>query len=249
MMRFLWVPLFLLASCSQPTPPAPEVRVAAAEPTQPEVKPPAPEVKPAPEPPPPKKEEPPAAFPFPDDAAGKALPAVVAPRQPAPPAVEKFGQSQAARRVPSKLIEPSALPKARYAPTPLLASRPASAAIAAPTERIPLDLGFGASAVPAKPILPESPGITLKARDVNLPPDLSPLGRQLPDRASLDDPTAEPGNAAIVGRSPTFILGVAAFLKVALPDPFELADQVKGLIPASSEPSAAPIPVNPQRIK
>ena len=128
-------------------------------------------------------------------------------------------------------------------------SRTGNAGIVAPTERVPLDLGFGASAVPAKPLLPETPGITLKARDVNLPPDLPAFGRQLPDRASLDDPTAESGNAAIVSRSPTFILGVAAFLKVALPDPFELAEQVKGLIPAKAEPSAAPIPVNPQRIK
>ncbi|HXD85351.1 MAG TPA: hypothetical protein VN641_02580 [Urbifossiella sp.] len=252
MVRFAWIPLFVLASCSQPSPPAPpEVRVAAAKPTptEPDAKPPAPEEKLPPEPPPAEKEEPPPVFPFPDDAAGKALPAVVAPRQPAPPPVEKFGQAPTTRRVPGKVIEPSSLPRARYAPPPLLLSGPASAAIAAPRERIPLDLGFGASAVPARPLLPESPGITLKARDVKRPPVLPSLGRQLSDRASLDDPTAEPGNAAIVSRSPTFILGVASFLKVALPDPFELAEQVKGLIPAKAEPSAAPVPVNPQRIK
>jgi hypothetical protein len=136
-----------------------------------------------------------------------------------------------------------------YAPAPLLPGKPAGLSPSAPTERIPLDLGIGAAAVPARPVFPETPGVALKARDVNLPPELVPLGKQLPDRASLDDPTSESGNAAIVNRTPMPALGQAGFLKVSLPDPFEFAEQVKGKVLPTAEASAMPIPVNPQRIK
>jgi hypothetical protein len=114
---------------------------------------------------------------------------------------------------------------------------------------VPSDLGFGAAAVPARPALPDSAGVTLKARDVNLPPDLAPLARPVPDRAALDDPTAEPANAAIVTHTPTVSLPQAGFLRVSLPDPFELAEQVKPKVAPAAEPSAGPVPVNPRRPK
>ena len=116
-------------------------------------------------------------------------------------------------------------------------------------ERVPLDLGLGSAAVPTKPTFPEAPSIAIKARNVQLPPDLVPLGRQLADRASLDDPTAEPGDAVIVNRTPVPVLGQAGFLKVALPDPFELGDQVKPKVAPAAEPSPAPVVVSPQRVK
>jgi hypothetical protein len=136
-----------------------------------------------------------------------------------------------------------------YPPPALLPAKPAGLVPAAPAERVPLDLGFGATAVLDRPALPESPGITAKARDVSVPPDLAPLARPLPDRASLDDPTAEPANATIVTYSPVVPLLQAAFLKVGLPDPFELADQVKPKVAPEAEPGLVPVPVNPQRPK
>lgn len=247
MNRLLYTPLALFFGCNpSPQPVAPEVTVAAAP--QPE---PAPKAQPVVQAPP-KKEEPPAPptmFPFPNDAAGKELPRVVTP--PAPPSlpVEKLGLAPKVRLAPAKVLDPAPLPKMTYAPSPLPAGKPASILPTAPLERVPLDLGFGASAVPAKPTFPESPGIAIKARDVNLPPDLVPLGRQLADRASLEDPTAEPGNSTIVTRTPTPVLGQSGFLKVVLPDPFELGDQVKSKVLPAAEPSPAPVVVNPQRVK
>jgi hypothetical protein len=114
---------------------------------------------------------------------------------------------------------------------------------------VPFDIGFGATAVPARPTLPNPPGETTRARDIALPPPLAPVGRQLPDRASLDDPTADIGNAGIVNRSPTPSLAPAGFLRVTLPDPFELADQVKPKIDPAAEPRVTPVPVNPRRPK
>lgn len=247
MNRLLSIPLALLLGCNPLPPPVdPEVTLAVAP--QPE---PAPKVVPVVQPAP-KKEEPPApptVFPFPNDAAGKELPRVVTPPAPRSLPVEKLGLAPKIRLAPAKVLDPAPLPKMTYAPSPLPAGKPASILPTAPLERVPFDLGFGASAVPAKPTFPEAPGIALKARDVNLPPDLVPLGRQLPDRASLEDPTAEPGNSTIVTRTPTPVLGQSGFLKVVLPDPFELGDQVKPKVAPAAEPSPAPVVVNPQRVK
>lgn len=260
MKRFLPLLAFGLASCGQPaaTPEAAvEVTAAtkASDPVKPASKPEVPAVPKAETPVvvvQPKKDEPPPpppSFPFPKDEAGKLLPGVVRPAMPAMPAAERLGTAPKPRPASKALSEPDTLPKLVYSSPALNVPRPAAAAPTAPPERVPFDLGYGAAAVPAKPALPEAPGIAVKARDVNLPPDLAPLGRLVPDRASLDDPTAEPGNAVVATKSPFPALGIAAFIRVAIPDPFELGDQVKGKLPPATEPSPAPVPVNPQRVK
>lgn len=259
MKRFIPIAVFGLASCSPPAaPPEPAVEVAAATTTEP-VKPATPKVEtPVPKaetpavPVQPKKEtppEPPKSFPFPAGEAGKLLPDVVRPPMPAMPAVEKLGATQKPRAASKLLNDPDALPKHTYSPPVVNSPKPATGAPSTPPERVPFDLGFGAAAVPAKPALPEAPGIAVKAPDVNELPDLVPLARQVPDRASIDDPTAEPGNAVIVTKSPFPAIGIAAFLRVAIPDPFELGEQVKPKVPAMAEPAAAPVVVNPQRVK
>lgn len=90
---------------------------------------------------------------------------------------------------------------------------------------------------------------TPRARDVNLPPPAPTLGRPLTDRVPLDDPTSDLGNSVIVSSSAKVLLSLSSFLKVVVPDPFELASQVKPKVPATAEPSAAPVVVNPQRVK
>ena len=95
--------------------------------------------------------------------------------------------------------------------------------------------------------MPTSPVETPRARDVKVPPDLPPLARQLPDRASLDDPTADAGNAAVVARSVAVMLAVAPFVRVSLPDPFELAEQVRPVVPPPAEPGLQPVPADPRR--
>ena len=252
--RILPCALIGLASCGSPPTAEPAIEVAVAVPKV-EPKADAPQPAPKAETPvvavQPKKEEPPAptSFPFPKDQAGKLLPNVVRPPMPALPAAEKFGAAPKPRIVPKRLIEPDALPKLVHSSPTLPSSKPTSAAPTAPPERVPLDLGFGAAAVPARPAFPNAPGIAIKAREVNQLPDLVPLARQVPDRAALDDPTLEQGNAVIATKSPLPVLGIAVFLKVVLPDPFELADHVKPKVPPTAEPSPAPVAVNPQRMK
>ena len=245
---------FLLAAagligCNRPTPqPVPDVVVAAAE--QPDavapVPPaPTPDVPPAVPPAPP---APPPVFAFPADLAGKELPRVVAPPAPAALPAERYGAAPLARTPPARVVSPDPLAKRRYALPPLLPPKPAGLKPVAPAERAPLDLGV-AAAVPARPSLPVTPGAVAKSRDAAVPPDLAPLGRAVPDRASLDDPTADVANAAIVSRTPTPALPPAAFQKVTLPDPFELGEQVKPKVAPAADPGRTPVPVNPQRPK
>ena len=75
------------------------------------------------------------------------------------------------------------------------------------------------------------------------------LGRPLNERVSLDDPTSEFANAAIVAPGVNVPLASADFVKVSLPDPFELADHVKPKVPPAAEPGLKPEVVNPQRVK
>jgi len=110
-------------------------------------------------------------------------------------------------------------------------------------------LGRGADTVPARPSLPIAAVVTEKARDVNLPPSMPTLGRPFNERVSLDDPTSEFGNSAIVSPGVSVPLKSAEFVKVSLPDPFELGEQVKPKLSPTAEPGLSPVPVNPQRVK
>jgi hypothetical protein len=250
------VTLAALVGCGQQPPAGGQQAVAAATPNLPADPPPAPAAPrppapkpPQPKPPEPKPPEPPPEFKFPPDTGGQALAKALTPLPPPPPPVERFGTAPAGRIPPTKVVTPEPLAKVTYAPPPLSLTKAAGLKPTSPAERVPLDLGVRAGTVPQRPKLPETPGITTKARDVNQPPDLPPLGRQLPDRASLDDPTAEPGNAAVVNRPVNVPLLQSGFLRVAIPDPFELAGQVKPKVPHAAEPGLLPVPVSPPRPK
>ncbi len=255
---FVLITVCGLASCSQHAPPPPPDVVVIADPTPPTSVVDVPEILPTPSAgsdpvaiakTPAVPQPPPTTFPFPADAAGQALPNVVASPAPAPLPVERFAAVRTVRAASNRTVNPDPLPKVAYSPRPLLPAHPSGLRPIAPTERVPFDIGFGSTAVPARPALPNPPGETTRARDLNVPPPLNPVGRHLPDRASLDDPTADTGNAAIVSRSPTPDLPPAAFLKVTLPDPFELADQVKPKVAPTAEPGLAPVTVPPRRPK
>jgi len=139
--------------------------------------------------------------------------------------------------------------KSDHLPPPILTVRPISVSISPPQEKVPFDLGSGAGMVPAKPGLPIAAAITERARDVNLPPSMPILGRPVNERVSLDDPTSESANAAIVIPGVNVPLKSAEFVKVALPDPFELGEQVKPKVPPAAEPGLNAAPIDPQRVK
>jgi hypothetical protein len=247
-------PVPFLLGCSQ-QPEAESGAARAADPPAAVIAPPQPiaaaSAKPNPQPQPQPKAEPPApppTFPFPPDQAGKAVAKVVAPDIARPLPVKRAGAAPVPRAIPVKLLEPEALPPANLAVPPLAVPKVAGPKPAAPKEKVPLDLGAGASA-PGKPVLPVAAVVTPRARDVELPPPAPALGRPAADRVPFDDPTGDFGNAEVVGGSVKVPLAPSGFLKVAIPDPFELGAQVKPKVPANAEPSAAPVPVTPQRTK
>ena len=191
----------------------------------------------------------PPTFPFPNDAGGKAVAKNVVPQAPPPLPVERFDLAPKPRTPAAGVIDPDPMLRPAYAPPPVLPAPTTGTVPTAPAERVPFDLGFGANAVPERPKLPNPPGIIERAPDVNVPPKLAPLGRRVPDRASLEDPTAAAANAAIVQNSPMPSLLQSGFLKVGIPDPFELGEQVKPRIGPTAEPQVLPVPVSPRRPK
>ena len=120
---------------------------------------------------------------------------------------------------------------------------------APPVERVPLDLGAVPSAVPAKPKLPVALVATKRSRDVNLPPPLPTLGRPVRDRVGFEDPTTDFGNAVITRPPVKAPFAPAPFLKLGIPNPFELGEQIKPTISPADEPGLTPVPVNPRRVK
>jgi hypothetical protein len=189
------------------------------------------------------------AFEYPADLGGKAVVSAVAPDTPALTPAERLGIAPVPRTPADRVVNPEPVAKVRYIPPPVLSAKSVSLTLPPPVERVPPDLGNGSTAVPARPTLPIAAGITERARDVNLPPAMPTLGRPVNDRVSLDDPTSEFGNAAIVSPVVKVPLAPASFLKVAVPDPFEFGEQVRPKIPPAAEPGLAPVPVNPQRVK
>jgi hypothetical protein len=190
----------------------------------------------------------PTTFPFPADLAGKAVEKAVAPNVTRPLPAERAGSAPLPRAIPAKLLDPDPVARARYAPPPLLPAKSAVPKPVAPKERLPLDSGAG-TPLPEKPVLPVSAVVTPRARDVNLPPPAPALGRPASDRVPFDDPTNDFGNAEVVSGSVKVPLSPSSFLKASVPDPFELGAQVKPKVPASAEPSAAPVPLNPRRAR
>lgn len=198
---------------------------------------------------PPEPPQPPTAFEYPADLGGKAVAKAVTPAMPAFTPTEKFAFVPKPRAVPARVIDPDPVSKATYVPPPVLSPRPGNVKPTAPPERVPVELGLGADVVPAKPTFPVAAGITERAQDVKVPPRLPILGRPPIDRVSLEDPTTEYGHAAIAAPRVKVAVGLSAFLKVTLPDPFELAAQVKPKVPPTAEPGLAPVVVDPQRVK
>jgi hypothetical protein len=191
----------------------------------------------------------PVVFEYPADLAGRAIAKAVTPEVPSLAPVERFGAAPQPRTPPTRLLNPEPTVQANYSPPLLMPTTSSRVTLSPPREQVPYDFGRGADALPARPSFPITAAITERARDVNLPPALPKLGRPLTERVSVDDPSGEYANAAIVGAEVNVPLASAEFVKVALPDPFEWGDQVKAKLPPQAEPGLSPVPIAPQRVK
>ncbi len=198
---------------------------------------------------PPKPPEPPTVFDYPSDLGGKTVVKAVTPTIGKLPPAEKLAAAPKPRAFPARVLDPDPVTKATYTPPPIMPAKPAEVKPKHPPERVPHDLGSLADAVPAKPTFPVAVGITERARDVKLPPTMPILGRPFNERVSLEDPTAEFSNTSIVAPTIRVIVVPTGFLRVTLPDPFELGEQVKPRVPPAVDPGLAPVVVDPQRVK
>jgi hypothetical protein len=187
-------------------------------------------------------------FRFPDDRGGALLAKVL------PPSLER-----------SALDERRAAPKRKPAPpsleAPLAALPPAVVELpraALDLKRPPLrprlvqeeTLGAG-----PEPVLPQGQTFATGTRlrlpsvDVNVPPPLPALTQgPVPDRASLDDPTADAAGAAVLAAPLPERINPAPFQRLAVPDPYENRRvlQVEAMPPERNDPPVT-LPETPKR--
>ncbi len=181
-------------------------------------------------------------FRYPDDAGGKKVASTLAPSLPptpvmAPTRKPKERSSEIDRgelpmpKVSVKLPQPPLPPVTPPRPCP-------------PAERVPTDLGSAAALDPSQEKLPELPRVRAPAV-ANA--DLPRLATQVPERASLDDPTAEIAAARAVFTELPLPFNPAWFVRFGIPDPFEFAEHMRGKTGAAGELGTAPVTVPPMK--
>ena len=112
----------------------------------------------------------------------------------------------------------------------------------APVERPPVGLGTAAAVeVGAFPL-------TVRLRVNAAPPaaDVPAMARQLPDRAAVEDPTADLSATDVLSTPLPLPSFARPYLKAVIPDPFEFAEHLKGKLGTETECGAAPVVVPPR---
>ena len=223
------------SSDTVPEPPAPKIEVSVALPPPPKVE------VPVAVPTPPIAEA--VSFALPDDLGGKVVARTTGPT--APPAPTLAATSQPRPRTsdidrgeiplpPTGMSVPGLPMRSAQQPRP-----------SPPTESLPTMLGGETMLVDAK--LPETPGVRAPAVPPPGAADVPATARQLPDRAPLGDPTVDLVGERVVATplpSPEFR---PWFVKFGVPDPFELAEQLKLKLPIQGELATTPVTVPPAK--
>lgn len=186
-------------------------------------------------------------FRIPTDTGGKAVAKVLTPTAPA------------ALPLPNRVTPKSRtsdiergdlpLPKVVIALIPLPLPKAKGTLPSPPPERIPTDLGQQVAINPNTMTMTER----LPARPLQTaitPPataDLPLIARQLPDRASLHDPTADIATARIIFTQLLAPVVVNSFARFGIPDPFEFAEHLRSKTGSSAELGTKPEVVPPAR--
>ena len=178
-------------------------------------------------------------FTFPADDGGKILGRILPPMPPAPlgplPA-----RTASERALPAFLAAPdaSSMPATvtpRPYPQPMrIAPRPTPL-----PDRVPFDLSLRELDRPEIIVLPVGGLTRIDPLDVKSPVDLPILARPTPDRAPLDDPTAEFTAKSVINANLPLRVTLALFVKVNLPDPFENAEAAKVKLTIPDDPAKA----------
>lgn len=175
-------------------------------------------------------------FPFPEDRGGRLLARLLPPRDAAPATIEAPAEPRrlpppAPLAEPTLPLPPGQAPPPRLLPTPPRPSRPG------PLPGEPLPSAVGQLPLPASPALAVGERVRLPAEDVTRPVPLPVLAQPVPDRAPLDDPTAEASTAAVRATPPTERAGPVPFQRLNLPDPFEHRRLLRPLPMPEEEPA------------
>jgi hypothetical protein len=187
-------------------------------------------------------------FRFPDDQGGQLLSKLLAPAdRPAPvtfTAEPKALPPSAAVEQPTPPLPPAAVNPPHLPP----GKEPPAARPAPLPEESPLLACRLASVPPQVQQLPAGERVRTPAPDPNQPVALPVLGLATPDRASLDDPTADLSLAAALAAPMPLRSNPAPFLRLNLPDPYEhrSAARVRSPLPEeATTPSAFSKPPRP----
>jgi hypothetical protein len=183
-------------------------------------------------------------FRFPDDSGGELLGKLLTPPVKPAPGEDRTGPHRFAR---SSAVESPRLP---LPPTRLEPARMPAQNVSGLTRPGPLPEGVPLLSYYGKPEPPEAPRLTAgepvrePSVDVNRPLPLPVLGQETPDRAPVDDPTAEASLAAALAAPLPQRTTPAPFLRLGVPDPFENRRTVR--LPAPAEEPAVPVSASPR---
>jgi hypothetical protein len=186
-------------------------------------------------------------FRFPDDAEGTLLAKILPPGE-----TEEQDENRAE---PLCRFSPPDEPPIPVLPLPpteaALPERPAETTTVAFSPRMvmeePLADFADAAPLPPAPPMPVGGRIRVHSVDVNQPIPLPLRNQPVPDRASLEDPTADYSTAAALAARMPAHKGKAPFQKLTLPDPYDHRRPTRILIPPESDQPVTATPRTPDR--
>lgn len=186
-------------------------------------------------------------FRIPTDTGGKAVSKVLTPSAPAAlPLPKRITPKSRTSDIERGELP---LPKVVVALIPLPLPKSKGTLPSPPPERIPTDLGQQVAINPNTMTMTERlPARPLQTAITPRPTaDLPLMARQLPDRASLEDPTADIATARIIFTQLLAPVVINSFARFGIPDPFEFAEHLRSKTGSSAELGTKPEVVPPAR--
>lgn len=183
-------------------------------------------------------------FAFSDDLSGRILGRVLPPSDPARLATDSRTTPKPRRELPGleRPEVPTAPPSTNLPKLPPPKQKPLRPR--GLPDATPLSDMIEEITTPRRPELPESERIRTPSRDVNLPVELPTQARYQPDRAPLEDPTAELSVEKANAQTPPLRTTPAPFVRMNLPEPFEHRAVVRSSMP--EPPVVTPVPAPPK---
>ncbi len=178
-------------------------------------------------------------FTFPPDKGGELLAALLRPPEPVAASPTDAPTGPRPQPVPNTLADPN--PSLAVNRSELMRPPLALEALKVQPRPLPDDPPLSAyrrdPRPPQQQQLPASAGVRLPSPDVNEPVALPALAQPQVDRAPLDDPTGEASLKAALAAVPPVRDNRTPFLRLNLPDPFELSQTVRLASPPAEDPT------------